>query len=204
MPDDTSSGSGSRRLPLAIAVFVSAVAVVAAFNPAPHNGGDNAAYVTLGYSLAEHGAYTDLYDPARLPHTKYPPVYPGLLALLMLLGARTWVALKSVSALSTVAAVAFTYLWAERRLGALAALGLAVLVALSSALVYYSHWVLSDPLFLALTLAALWALQRADEEGAHPGWLVGGVTAAGLAYFTRSAGLPLLVAIAGWLAYRRR
>ena len=41
-------------LPLGVALFISGVVVAAAFNPAPHNGGDNAAYVTLAFSLAEH------------------------------------------------------------------------------------------------------------------------------------------------------
>jgi len=187
-----------------VVVVLSAIIVVGAFNPAPHSGGDNAGYVTLAYSLVSHHTYTDLYDPAQLPHTKYPPVFPALLAFLMLLGARTWTALKTVAAVSTVAVAGFTYLWAERRLGPGRALGVAGAVVLSSSVVYYSHWILSDPTFLALTLAALWAFDRADEDGAPIGWLVLGVAAAGLAYFTRSAGLPLLVALAGWLALRRR
>ena len=189
---------------LALGLCISTVVVAAAFNPAPHNGGDNAAYVTLAFSLVEHGAYTDLYDPAELPHTKYPPVFPGLLAMMLLLGARTWSALKTVSAVFTVAAVGFTYLWAERRLGAVGALGLSVVLAISPALVYYSHWILSDPIFLTFTMAALWALERAEREGASVWWLVGGVTTVALAYFTRSAGLPLLLALLGWLALRRR
>ena len=194
----------ARLLALGLSLFVSAAVVVAAFNPAPHNGGDNAAYVTLAYSLAQHGTYTDLYDPAGLPHAKYPPVFPGLLAVLLLLGARTWTALKAVTALSTVAAVGFTYLWAERRLGSWPAFGLSLLLAISSAVVYYSHWILSDPLFLAFTMAALWALEGADEHDAKWWWTVGGVAAVALAYFTRSAGLPLLIALFAWLGLRKR
>jgi 4-amino-4-deoxy-L-arabinose transferase-like glycosyltransferase len=208
-------------LPLGIAVVTLGV-VLAAFNPAPHTGGDNAGYVTLAYSLLKNHAYTELFDPARLPHTKYPPVFPGVLAVLMLLGVRAWAGLKSVAVASTVAVAVLTYLWAHRRLGSLAAAGVALAVALSSAMVYYSHWVLSDPLFLAFTLLSLWALERADGAGAPAevevsdgplgaardrsgsGWLALGVAAAGLAYFTRSAGLPLLVALAAWLALRRR
>ena len=57
----------SRLLALVVSLFASAVLVVAAFNPAPHNGGDNAAYVTLAFSLAHQGTYTDLYDPAGPP-----------------------------------------------------------------------------------------------------------------------------------------
>jgi len=197
----------SARLPwllLAGVVVASSVAVAAAFLPAPHNGGDNAGYLTLAYSMLENGAYQDLYDPAALPHTKYPPVFPAILAFLMLLGVRTWGGFKLVAAVSTVAAAGFTYLWARRRIGPTWAAGASLAVVFSSAVVYYSHWVLSDPTFLAFTMASLWALGEADEEGAHRGWLVGGVAVAGLAYFTRSAGLPLLVALLGWLALRRR
>ncbi len=189
---------------LAVAVAVSAAVVATTFNPAPHTGGDNAGYVTLAYSLLKHGTYTELFDPAGLPHTKYPPVFPALLAILMALGARTWVSLKLVAGVSTVAAVGLTWLWAERRVGPVWALGVALVTAMASSVVYYGHWILSDPTFLAFTLMALLALERADEEGAHAGWLVAGVVATGLAYFTRSAGLPLVVALVAWLALRRR
>lgn len=195
---------GTRGALLAVAVAVSAAVVATTFNPAPHTGGDNAGYVTLAYSLVKHGTYTELFDPAALPHTKYPPVFPALLAILMALGARTWVSLKLVAAVSTVAAVGLTWLWAERRVGPVWALGVALVTATASSVVYYGHWILSDPTFLAFTLVALLALERADEEGAGAGWLVAGVTATGLAYFTRSAGLPLVVALVAWLALRRR
>ena len=69
---------------------------------------------------------------------------------------------------------------------------------------YYSHWILSDPLFVAFSMAALWALEGADSDDAMWWWIVGGVAAVGLAYFTRSAGLPLLVALFVWFALRKR
>lgn len=189
---------------LLLVLFVSSVMVVAAFNPAPHNGGDNAAYVTLAFSLVEHGSYTDLYDPGQGPHTKYPPVFPGLLAMMLMLGARTWIALKTVSGVFTIAAVGFTYLWAERRLGAVGGLALSIMLAISPAVIYYSHWVLSDPIFLCFTMAALWALEGAEQDDASAWWLAGGVLAVALAYFTRSAGIPLVFALFVWLALRRR
>ncbi|HSH74519.1 MAG TPA: glycosyltransferase family 39 protein [Longimicrobiales bacterium] len=191
---------------LGVAVLVECVLVAGAFNPAPHTGGDNAGYVGLAHALLTTGSYVELFDPAGAPHTKYPPVFPAVLALLVWLGARSWVALKSIAAVSTVVTVAFTYLWAQRRIGSWAALAVAVLVGASSAVVYYSRWVLSDPLFVALTMVALWALDREDVASADSGgrWLVVGVAAAGLAYFTRSAGLPLVTAILAWLLWRRR
>ncbi len=186
---------------LVAAVLVETVLVVGAFNPAPHTGGDNAGYVSLAYALVTTGSYVELFDPAGLPHTKYPPVFPALLAVLVWLGARSWVALKSTAAVATVAAVAFTYLWAARRLGPWAGFAVAMLFGGSSAVVYYSHWVLSDPVFVAFTMAALWALDREEVDAR---WLAVGALCAALAYFTRSAGLPLVVALLSWLALERR
>jgi hypothetical protein len=213
---------------LGVVTAVSAIVVWTVFNPTPHSGGDNSGYIGLAHGLLADGTYADVYDPDRLPHTKYPPVFPAVLALLMAMGARTWAALKLSAAIPTVMAVAFTYLWAERRVGALSAFAIALLLSVSSGIVHYSQWILSDPLFLALTMGALFALERADV-GADTGagattdgvagpaadpradgpvtsdrlWLVAGVLLTGLAYFTRSAGLPLIVAFLAVLALRR-
>lgn len=194
---------------------VSSLVVWTAANPLPHLGGDNAGYIALAHGLLTNGTYTDVFDPEGMPHTKYPPVFPGVLALLIALGARSWVALKTVAGVSTVVAVVFTYLWAERTLKPAGAFAVALLTALSVGVVYYSQWVLSDPVFLAFTVMALFALSRAGGEGdvtegteadrppIDTRWLAAGVVATGLAYFTRSAGLPLVLALLGWLALRR-
>lgn len=190
---------------LACVLLVNGVLVAGAFNPAPHSGGDNATYVSLAYGLLTTGTYTEVFDPAGLPHTKYPPVFPMLLAALMWLGARTWVALKSTALVSTLAAVGLTYVFAERRLGPWPAFATALLFGASSAVIYYSHWILSDPVFVALTVASFGALHESTSEGERrTWWLAAGVVLAGLAYFTRSAGLPLVAAICVWLTLERR
>ena len=190
---------------LAGAVAVTVALVIGAFNPAPHSGGDNSLYISLAHSLASNGSYTELFDPAGLPHSKYPPVFPLVLAALMALGAKTWAAMKSVAVVSTLAAVAFIYLWAERRLGSWTAFAVALLYGASAAVVYYSHLALSDPLFVACTVAAFWAYEGGTREGStRPPWIAAAVVLAALAYFTRSAGLPLVVALFAGLALERR
>jgi len=190
---------------LGAAVLANGVLVAGAFNPAPHSGGDNSTYVSLAHGLLTTGSYTEVFDPAGLPHTKYPPVFPLILAALVGLGARTWVALKSTAVVSTLLAVGLTYAWAERRVGAWPAFAVALLFGSSAAVVYYSHWVLSDPVFVALTLASFWALERSSHDGSRrTWWLAGGVLLAGLAYFTRSAGLPLVLTLLAWLALEKR
>lgn len=181
------------------------------FNPAAHNGGDTAGYVTLAHSLLSRHSYQDLWQPGQAPHMKYPPVFPALLAVAVALGARTWAALKVVPALFTTLTVWLVYLWARDRRGAPFAAAIALLTAVSNAVLWSSHWELSEPPFMALTFLAFWAYERAlgagggrDDAPAPGRWLAAGTAAVGLAYFTRSAGLPLLLAAATWLVRHRR
>ncbi|MBI4545936.1 MAG: hypothetical protein HY703_12120 [Gemmatimonadetes bacterium] len=172
------------------------------FEPAPHTGGDNAAYVTLARSLVEQRAYLDLYDPATPAHTQYPPVFPGILALALLAGLDTWIWLKLVIVGFSAAAIAFSYLWLRRRRRPGLALAVAAVLALSPGVLHLSHWVLSDVPFWTFTALALWAFERLPPGQRGRLWLA--IAAIILAYFTRSAGLPLVLAAAAWLALRRR
>ncbi|MBW3572655.1 MAG: phospholipid carrier-dependent glycosyltransferase [Gemmatimonadetes bacterium] len=194
-----------------------AVLALLALDPTPHNGGDNAAYLALARSLLERGTYQELWDPALRLHTQYPPGWPLLLAGAMAAGVRPWVGFKVLSILFSAAAVALSYLWARRVTTPGAALGVATILALSPGVVDLARWELSDVPFWAFTMLALWAFARipdAPEPGAQPsageagagGWGALALASAAvlLAYVTRSAGVPMVVAAAGWLAWRRR
>ncbi len=190
---------------LAMAGFLAAAHLLLAlltFLPQPHTGGDNAAYITLGRSLLQRHAYLSLFDPAAPPHTQYPPVFPGILALAMLVGVRPWVGLKVVIALALAVAVGFSFLWVERRRRPALALGVAVILAASPGVLEQAHWILSDVPFWCFTALALWAFERMGPE-LRARFAVA-VLATVLAYFTRSAGLPLVLAALAWLGLRRR
>jgi len=172
---------------------------------APHTGGDNAAYLTLAHTLLEGGGYVESWDPAAPPHTKYPPVYPLLLAAAMALGAGSWVAFKALSAGAVVGTVLLAFLWARRRVGVWPALGIALLLALSEAFLWAGSWILSEPLFLLLTMGAIVALEGSDARSSPRPWLLalGGALAI-LALFTRTAGLPLVGAVGVAFLLQRR
>ena len=186
--------------------------------PAMHPGGDNAGYLSLAAALAFEGHYAETWTPGSPPHAKYPPVYPAVLAAMMLAGAESWDAFKAASALSVGLAAAFAFLWARRSEGFAVAIAVALAFGLSPSALDASRWIWSDTLFAALTFSALWALTpprlvRTDSaspsEASHPGnlsawWLAGGLALVGLAYFTRSAGLPLVVTAAICIALARR
>lgn len=195
---------------LGILLVVQVAAMFVQSVPAPHTGGDNAAYISLAHGLATEGAYTDAYLPGDPPHTKYPPVFPGVLAAALLLGVKSWAALKLIPQLFTTLFVVGVFFWVSRRHGAGAGLGVGLLLALAPAMLDASNWILSEPPFLALTFLALVLLDRVGDESVSDSTrrsLVRvslGLVAVVLAYFTRSAGLPLAVAAIGFLALQQR
>ena len=204
-------------------VLVQGWALRVTWHAAPHSGGDNAGYVALAHGLTTGQGYTELWDPATPPHTKYPPVFPLLLAGAMTLGATTWAGLKAVPVLFALLAVVAAFLWGRARRGVWWGGAVALLTGWSATLLYHAHYLLSDVPFLTFTLGALWLLEERRDEPREPAdtagepdaspsasaltrrraALAGAIAFAGLAYFTRSAGLPLVVAVFAVLALRR-
>lgn len=185
-----------------ILICLVAVHVVLAyllFDPKPFVGGDNAGYMALAEALRTGQGYRDLYLPGLPPHAQYPPFYPALLALIGALGGGL-IGFKVLSTVFTAASVVVLFMLARRRAGDHAGLAVAAAFALNPVLLYYSHWVLSETPFVLLTLLALWASEDMTNSNRR---LTVAVVAALLAYLTRAAGLPLLVAVLVALAGRR-
>lgn len=176
--------------------------VLPSISPAPHNGGDNAGYLSLAHSMVTGSGFVELWDPATPPHTKYPPLYPALLAIAMLFGVEAWFTFKVLSALLVTTTVVLSFGWIRDRHGTGLATGVALVLAFSPAFLSSASWILSDPLFLALTYACLWAFHRSECHDDGWKWVIGGSLAAVLATFTRTAGLPLVLAVGGALWVR--
>jgi hypothetical protein len=204
----------------ALLVLLHVVLCLLAFIPTPHTGGDNASYILLARSLLERGEYREIWDPAQPPHAMYPPVFAGLLALAMMLGFEGWVQLKLLMVGLSAVAVGMSFLWLQRVATPGVALAVGLLLAVAPGVVDASHWVLSDVPFWLLTMVTLWCCTRlpTDRDEAAPGgtgvearrepkgwpWALTAAGAVTLAYFTRSAGLPLVLALVVALAVRRR
>lgn len=187
---------------LATILLLHVALALLSFMPAPHTGGDNAGYLALARSLLEHHQYREIYDPVAPPHTQYPPGFPLMLALGALVGIKSWVKIKLLIIAFSAIAVAFSYLWIRRHGRPELATAVALMLALAPGVLEQSHWELSDVPFWAITMIAIWGWQRLPDS--FRGHFIAAVLATTLAYFTRSAGLPLLVAAAAWLAVHRR
>lgn len=203
--------------PGVLLTLVLAVHVVAGFTsalPAIHPGGDNSAYIALAHSLAGNQGYSALWHPGAPPHTQYPPLYPGVLAVLILAGAKSWTAFKLFSLVTTASATAFCFLWVRKLHGPRIAAAVALLFGLAPGVLISAQWILAEPLFMTFLFASLWLLtpdslrQRTGSSEASPlrprVALAAGLLLVIAAYFTRSAGLPLVLAVVAWLTLARR
>jgi 4-amino-4-deoxy-L-arabinose transferase-like glycosyltransferase len=179
------------------------------YDPTLFPGGDNAGYMILGEALASGQGYRDIYLPLGPLHTKYPPLYPLLLAVFTPLASLQL--LKLTSLVLTTLAVWLTYRLADQLVGRGPAVVAAGLLAISPVLLEYSHFVLSEALFVVLVVTSLLWIERSaqgstGEEGQHriaPALLLG-LAAAGAAFLTRTAGLPLLAAAVLFFALERK
>lgn len=221
MSGDVEGPGGGRvrgfRYALAGIVFLHVVLGLLLFEPVLFTGGDNVRYMILGESLGSARGYLDLHLPGAPLHTKYPPGYPAVLAVLGLVGGVQLFKLASLA--FTGATVALTGVLGRRLFRGDVGLAAAAVLAVNPVLLQYSHWVLSEAAFLLLVTAALCAWASADGEvgageggaggGGSPGegsgrlgWLA--LALAVGAFLTRTAGLPLLAVAVLVPAARRR
>jgi hypothetical protein len=169
---------------------------------------DDAMYVILARSLASGQGYRYLNLPGAPEATHFPPGYPALLA------AVSWIApafpasvvvFKALNALFlAAAAVLVARFAATRAMGRGWALALGAASAVSVPLLVLGSMVMSEPLFLALLLALLPALESFVERpsSARKALLLGAALAA--CTLVRSHGIVLLPAVLLVLAAHRR
>ncbi len=182
--------------------------------------GDNAEFITLARSLAQGDGlvYINLPDPQ--PATKYPFGFPLLLALPELLFPGEWIPMKVWVLVLFSLGMGALYLLVRDRIGwlpALAVVGLSLTAGKSylttevggnvygPLLLHYSHQVMSEAPFLAVSMVALWLLQRGvGRQGVldnRP--LLIGFACAMIAYYIRSIGITLLGATIVYLLLQR-
>jgi hypothetical protein len=185
-----------RAIIAAVCVLVAAIYVMAWRAPAIGLFHDDAVYLENAKALAAGHGYLIEGLPTPIPQTKYPPLWPAVLAIFVLVSENPlWLKLPGILCTAGWLVLAYKLL---RKMGSnhLGALGIVLITAASPTAVFLAVHLLSEPLFALLVTASLIAVL--DERPLAAGLL------AGLATVTRSAAMPLLAAILLILVVQRR
>lgn len=152
---------------------------------------DSAFYVSAARSLVEGNGY---FVFTGKPMTLWPPLFPTLLALAGPAGIDPAVTARYLNAASFGGIIFLSGTWLNHKLknGILALLGLA-LVAFSEPLFSVSLWILSEPVFIFLTVAFLIVIEKYQEDGRMESLLYSAILAA-LAVLTRYSGVSVIMA----------
>jgi hypothetical protein len=191
---------------LALALLPSAW-IAGRFRDMPHFGrfDDDGVYVVCARSLAEGGGYRIASLPDQPFETKYPPLFPALVAGIWKLDPHfpenlRWIVLLGWCSLA--GAVYLSFAWFRRLgFGDGAAVAMAALIAVNPVAIFFGVSAMSEMLFTALLVGCLLAL---DRETISPGVAAAAGLIASAAYLCRTAALPLLVTVPLCLLLRRR
>jgi 4-amino-4-deoxy-L-arabinose transferase-like glycosyltransferase len=168
--------------------------------PSLTTANDDAVYLLLSRSLRD-GGYNSIHLVGTPVHTKYPPVFPALLAGV------SWVAGESIDAFVamnialSVLGLSLLFAVARRRLPPTVALGGLAIGASNPFLQGSAGTVLSEPAFLAIVALTIWLLAREPRTAATIALACVCATAAAL---TRTIGATLVLAVIVLLLAERR
>jgi hypothetical protein len=183
----------------ALAVLV----MVASFNPYLGDFGDDAEFLILGQGLARGQGYAWINSPETPAHNRYPPLYPLLLGVTMVLSGTASDAYRAigpskvVTAASLVIVIGLLWPFARRRLPPWWALVAVTLLAFNPVAIRFAVQVMSDVPYVPLLLAALlWAERQRTSKRILSSVALGVLLALGA--YARSIGLPAAAGVLAW------
>jgi len=176
---------------------------------------DDGMYLMAAQSLANGHGYRLEGMPGHPLFYKYPPLYPLALAGLMLPlpdfpANVVWLkAFNSLLSMMTLGLLAYHF-GQQRRLPLWITLGLLVALGTNWRFIAVSTELMSEPLFMALSVLTIVLAERFSTEGSGEGKKLSvrqmavliGLSVAG--FYTRTMGVVLILALGAWLGLRGR
>ncbi len=181
----------SRPAMLVALVLISVIGFLLVLQATPEGAAlsdDSIAYIAGARSMLAGNGYREAWLASNGPVTHFPPAFPALLAFFGTLGIDPLHAVRYVNALLFGASAFMLGILAWRMTPSLTAgLVLAGLFVLSGDLLQVYAAAMSEPLFIFLSLLAIWTFDLYFERNNH-WWLGACATFVGIAYLTRYCG----------------
>jgi hypothetical protein len=166
---------------------------------------DDASYVLTARALAGGAGLTSKLASGLPLIGAYPPGYPALLSLLVLIWGHALLPLRALSVLFFLAIFPLTWTYlAERGISTGVRLTVLALLAMSPVLATYGTMIMAEAPFIVLLLLLLMATARWESDRRTLSWSgAGTVAAAAGLLWLKEAGVGLVVGLVIWLALRR-
>lgn len=170
-------------------------------------GYDDGIYMVTAKSIATGEGYRHANIPGRPYATKYPPLYPLFLAMAW----RVTPDFPRTLETASIFQACLLPVYLAILLAVLRQLGIswrrtflvAALTFVSFSFVFLAINLFSELLFGCFLLASIWSVERAVDRGRNSWALLGGLLASA-AYLTRSAALPLFIAVPVFFFLRKQ
>src|SRR5688572_14554514 len=127
--------------------------------PSLTTANDDATYVLLSRSLRD-GGYNSIHLVGAPIHTKYPPLFPALLAAVSSVFGESLDAFAAMNIALAAAGLALVFAVARRIVAPPVALGALAMGTSNPFLEGYAGTVMSEPAFLVLIALTVWLLSR--------------------------------------------
>ncbi|MCR4297329.1 MAG: hypothetical protein NUV75_01050 [Gallionella sp.] len=167
----------------------------------PILGGDHAVYLLTADHMSPFSDRGYGVTRAAMSYSYFPPLYPLILGITGGTSAHVEIA-HAVTVTFLIIALAWYFVWARHEIqSSYQAFFLTVVFALLPTTFFQSFGILSENLYLSLTLIAIWLLTKPDAPLSR---LYAASVVIGLAVITRTIGVALVVAFAIHLFLYRR
>jgi hypothetical protein len=194
-------------LPLAVIVVLFGSVYNYCFDEKLDANGDNAAYFLLGKGLAEGQGYSNYYRFPASPETHFPPGYPSFISTLITLGIGGVASIKIANGVLFLMVVLLFFFLVKRITSNLVfATVLAFVVLFNPHLIRYSTIMMSEMLFMVLTMSALLFVLSSEEDGRvyGPAFFFLSIPLVISAFYVRSIGVALVFGLLFHLLFKRR
>ncbi len=192
---------------LLILTVVFAIVYVRIFDPKLDLNGDNARYIQLAKNISAGLGYNNESINGLTPEGHFPPGYPAFLSAFMSIGINNLIFFKVLNGILLFLSLALLfYLVRKITDNAVLAFTVSLLPLFCPQLLHFSTIVMSEMLFLFLSVMCLFALFRYTGSSRNfwkSPWFYFAVIAAGISYYVRATGYAVVFGLLLFFLFRK-